>query len=266
MTSQILKTLNFMHFHRRRIFVATSFISTYSFMCYHSRTSQNEIFRMGVAGSLANVIVESGFHFLDTVNVRAKLYDGNISSLGMVKNIYSKEGLQGFSKGFSACFYGSVACGFIYFSLYKLFKIYIKEWFGADYNIAWTFFTASFAAEFFTLIVYYPFDLVKCRLQSKNYKFKYRNIPHAFRKEIKNGSILSLYQGSLPFLVTYCLCVSLQFTIYEYIMEFYRKKLGEGFKDKEFWINNFASAAGGAIGSGLTNAFDVVTINKQADP
>ena len=50
-------------------------------------------------------------------------------------------------------------------------------------------------------------------------------------------------------------------------MEFYRKKLGaEGFKKSEFWINNLASALGGAIGSGLTNAFDVVTINKQAEP
>lgn len=28
---------------------------------------------MGVAGSLANLIVEGGFHFVDTVNVRAKV-------------------------------------------------------------------------------------------------------------------------------------------------------------------------------------------------
>lgn len=103
----------------------------------------------------------------------------------MVKNIYAKEGIQGFSRGFSACFYGSIACGFIYFALYKLFKLYFREFFGETYNIAWTFFMASFVAEFFTLIVYYPYDLVKCRLQSKNYIFKYRNIPHAFKKEIQ---------------------------------------------------------------------------------
>lgn len=39
---------------------------------------------MGVAGSLANVIVEAGFHFVDTVNVRAKLHESNISSINMV--------------------------------------------------------------------------------------------------------------------------------------------------------------------------------------
>jgi len=82
----------------------------------------------------------------------------------MMRNIYKKEGLQGFSKGFSACFYGSIVCGFIYFSLYKFFKGFFKEKLGESYNIAWTFFLASFAAEFFTLLVYYPYDLIKCRL------------------------------------------------------------------------------------------------------
>ena len=77
---------------------------------------------MGVAGSLANLLVEAGFHFVDTVNVRAKVSDKHMSSIGMVKKIYRKEGLFGFSKGFSACFYGSVACGFLYFALYKLYK------------------------------------------------------------------------------------------------------------------------------------------------
>jgi hypothetical protein len=46
------------------------------------------------------------------------------------------------------------------------------------------FFLAAFVAEFFTLLIHYPYDLVKCRLQSKNFHFKYRNIPHAFKKEI----------------------------------------------------------------------------------
>jgi len=153
-----------MYFHRRRIAVATSFSALYGLCCYKSIGNSNEVFRMGVAGSLANVIVEAGFHFVDTVNVRTKVHDSNISSLRMVKSIYAKEGLYGFLKGFSACFYGSVVCGFLYFSLYKLFKIYFKNFFGETYNIAWTYFMASFAAEFFTLIVYYPYDLVKCRL------------------------------------------------------------------------------------------------------
>lgn len=153
-----------MHFHRRRVCVAGSFVSVYGLVCHHYTDHPMEIVRMGIAGSLANLVVESMFHFVDTVNVRAKLSDKSISSLNMARKIYTKEGLYGFSKGFSACFYGSVVCGFLYFSLYKLFKPYFKDYLGDDYNIAWTFFIASFVAEFFTLIVHYPYDLVKCRL------------------------------------------------------------------------------------------------------
>lgn len=119
---------------------------------------------MGIAGSVSNMIVEVIFHFLDTVNVRTKVSDKNMSSLNMIKNIYRKEGIGGFSKGFSACFYGSIACGFIYFSLYKIFKGMFKEWLGESVNIAWTFFFASLFAELITLLVYYPYDLIKCRL------------------------------------------------------------------------------------------------------
>ena len=105
-------------------------------------------------------------------------------------------------------FYGSVICGFIYFSGFKLLKNYFSETMEKS-NPTLTVFLASFIAEFFTLLVYYPYDLVKCRLQSKNYHFKYRSVPHAFHKEISQGSILSLYRGSLPFLITHTLMVSI---------------------------------------------------------
>ena len=62
------------------------------------------------------------------------------------------------------------------------------------------------------------------------------------------------------------MCVSLQFTIYEYIMKMSKIKYGENFKEHEFRVNMLASFLGGAIGSGLTNCFDVITINKQANP
>ena len=82
---------------------------------------------------------------------------------------------------------------------------------------------ASIFAESLTILVHFPYDLIKCRLQSKNYLFKYKNLPHAFRKEIKNNGFLSLYTGSFPFLITYVTFISLQFTIYEAVMDKYKK-------------------------------------------
>lgn len=45
-------------------------------------------------------------------------------------------------------------------------------------------------------------------------------------------------------------------------MKFYKVKYGDNFAEKEFNVNMMASFLGGAIGSGLTNSFDVITINK----
>lgn len=77
--------LNFMHFHRRRLLVSASFLSVYSFMCNKSINSPSEILRLGIAGSLTHLVVESMFHFVDTVNVQAKLSEKSISSLNMVR-------------------------------------------------------------------------------------------------------------------------------------------------------------------------------------
>ena len=48
----------------------------------------------------------------------------------MVRKIYQAEGIYGFSRGFSAMFYGSVICGFIYFAGYKFLKTYFQEQLG----------------------------------------------------------------------------------------------------------------------------------------
>ncbi len=86
---RLRKTVNFMYFHRRRITVAAGFCSAYGYLSYKAATPRcHEIVRLGVAASLANVIIEALFHFADTVNVRAKVSDGNDSSLKIVKKIY----------------------------------------------------------------------------------------------------------------------------------------------------------------------------------
>jgi hypothetical protein len=110
-----------------------------------------------------------------------------------VRSIFRSEGLAGFGKGFSACFYGSVFCGITYFSLYKLFKLKLYEILGDDCNPTYIFLLGSIIAEVFTIIVHFPFDLIKCRLQTKNFQFRYKNLPHAFRKEIRNNGFKALY-------------------------------------------------------------------------
>ena len=191
--NNLRQILNVLHFHRKQAFIGVAFCSGYGLLSYKAIRVENEILRMGIAGSIANIICESAFHAVDTVNIRAKASEHSISTLSMVNKIWRKEGLYGFSKGFSACFYGASICGFMYFSLYKAFKVYFTDYFGDSVDTAVSFLLASFCAELITLSVQYPYDLIKCRLQSVNYLFKYQNIPHAVTKEIKNNGIGALY-------------------------------------------------------------------------
>ncbi len=49
-------------------------------------------------------------------------------------------------------------------------------------------------------------------------------------------------------------------------MQSFKSHYAEGFKERETRLNMIAGFLGGAMGSALTNAFDVITINKQTQP
>lgn len=141
-------------------------MTLYGGLAYSAVNWKNEILRMGIAGSLANLCVETTFHFIDTVNIRTKaVATGAQENMGSIVNkIWQKEGLYGFGKGFSACFYGAAASGFLYFSLYKALKGTLKDVVGDKLEIGLIYMLASLVAEVFTLSIQYPYDLIKCRL------------------------------------------------------------------------------------------------------
>ena len=120
---------NQLYFQRRRILVSGGFCGLYFLACKDALNWKNDVLRMGIAGSLANLAVETSFHFIDTVNIRSKAQQGGEpqSMFSLVHKIWRKEGLYGFGKGFSACFYGAAACGFLYFALYKFLKNHFKD-------------------------------------------------------------------------------------------------------------------------------------------
>ena len=157
---------NQLYFQRRRMLVSGAFCTAYAYTCYDALNWKNDVLRMGVAGSLANIAVETGFHVIDTVNIRSKATTSGTERgfLSLVNKIWRKEGLYGFGKGFSACFYGAAACGFLYFALYKFLKGVFKDSFGSSVDMAVCYMLASFASETLTLLVQYPYDLIKCRL------------------------------------------------------------------------------------------------------
>ena len=88
MTDFTRRILNLLHFHRKQAMVASGFIGCTSIIGYKSLELENEILRMGVAGSIANIISESAFHAVDTVNIRAKASNKHVSTLSVVNKIW----------------------------------------------------------------------------------------------------------------------------------------------------------------------------------
>ena len=93
--------------HQKQIGVTIATCSGYSFLCYKSYFSENELLRFAVAGSIANLTIVSLFHFVDTVNIRSKSTMKPIPTGSLIRNIYKAEGMFGFGRGFSAAFYGA---------------------------------------------------------------------------------------------------------------------------------------------------------------
>lgn len=253
-------------FYQKRLIVFGGFTSAYGLALYKFRNHENEYFRMALAGSLANMFCEISFHFADTVNIRSKLHKANVNTFHMLNHIYMEEGLYGLSKGISACYYGSIVCGFLYFTLYKALKGYFNKYFGDKVHSSLIFLTASFVAETFTLLLYYPYDLIKSRLQTSNRVYQYKSLLHAFRKEVSENGVLSLYKGGAPFLIMFATTISLQFTVYESYIKYVKEKYIESWKNREVLHIVNASFLAGAIGSGVTNGLEVLVVTKQTKP
>lgn len=159
---------NIFYFQKRRIGVAVAFCGVYAYICKKTVDHPWEVVRLGVAGSIAHVFCECFFHVIDTVNIRSKVMDTSASqqrsNYQFIRKIYQKEGVYGFGRGFSACFYGSIFCGFSYFSIYKGVKLKLYETFGTEISPTLVFAAASIIAESITLLFHFPYDLIKCRL------------------------------------------------------------------------------------------------------
>lgn len=251
---------NFLHFYRRNIGWNFMGVSLYISFCYRAKSWENETLRMGVAGSIAHGTVEAAFHFFDTVNISAKANEAESHSTSqMVRRIYAKEGVVGFSRGIGAAMYGSYTSGFVYFIIYKWLKSNIPE-LGGFKNLL-----AGMIAETTAIMVKFPFDLIKCRLQSVNFIFKYSNWTHGLGVEYRKNGVRGLYSGALPYMVTYTTFTALQFSIYEWILVESKRRV-ENYAKWEFYLNMMAGCIGGGAAAAVTNGFEALTVQKQTQP
>ena len=67
-------------FHKRRIFATLAFCSGYGLFCKKMVNHPSESMRLGVAGSVAMMIMEVAFHVVDTVNIRSKVAEKKVAN------------------------------------------------------------------------------------------------------------------------------------------------------------------------------------------
>ena len=85
-------------YEARKYLTLTGFTGLYAYFCYKSRNAESEIFKVGVAGSLAVFAVEMSHFPMDLINNRNTLKGIN---KGSIKSLMTAANAEGVSKLFS---------------------------------------------------------------------------------------------------------------------------------------------------------------------
>mmetsp|Transcript_6444 Transcript_6444/g.7200 ORF Transcript_6444/g.7200 Transcript_6444/m.7200 type:complete len:355 (+) Transcript_6444:13-1077(+) len=254
---------------------------------------ENEVIRLGLAGLVSTLACELVSQPIDTLNIKSKVK----KNFGIVKFIKAK-GPSSLMRGIQPVLYGISISSFVYFILYKKLKDQIKIKMDQRnipkdslFSVFMMSAGASTLANSAAIGFYYPYDLVKTRMQIKG-KYNYKNVIDAFMK-IRNEKTTkwkgrNFFKGFGLYSITFISFMTLEFSIYETLMMWLAGKendknesLGpiseishnehhdgifEHKEDKKISHIIFASGIAGAIGGLLTNPLEYLTVNKQANP
>jgi len=101
----------------------------------------------------------------------------------MLKITYNKYGTYGVYRGFTTAYYSATLSGYTYFALYKGMKVKLREYFQpkTQAQVSAIYTVSSLLAEAISLVIQYPYEVVKVRMVGTNEKYNYKSIPHAFR-------------------------------------------------------------------------------------
>lgn len=252
---------------------------------------KSELYRMGLAGMASMMFVELACQPIDTLNMKAK-----ISKNFDIGRFIRVKGVTSLMRGIQPVLYGMAISSFIYFIMYKKLKDFAKvkmDKYNIDKKSLASVFImsagASTIANLIAISVYYPYDLVKTRMQIKG-NYNYRNIIDAFLKIRKEKTsqyrIQNFFKGLGFYSLTFIGFTTIEFSVYETLMMYLARQnqelkgsgssgelahdshegLFEHQEDKKLAHIIIASAIAGAIGGLLTNPLEFVTVHKQANP
>lgn len=132
--------------------------------------------------------------------------------------------------GVQPVLYGYLASGFVYFYFYKKIKMWMSVYLVDENSTGgerplWHIFMmsagASIIAELISLVLYYPYDLIKTRMQSMEEKYRYKNVTDASIKIMNESSqmkVMNFYKGSFLYGIAYVSFIGIEFSLYESLL------------------------------------------------
>lgn len=142
-----------------------------------SKKAKHESLWLAFAGAISACVTDCSTYSLDTINSRSKVLGEKMvkSKAEMVKACRS------LNRGISASFYGSLFYGYVYFYLYNNFKKILRPFYNGKPTPS-MYMGAAAMTEMMALSVYFPFELIKIRMQTCHERYNYKSVWDAFRQ------------------------------------------------------------------------------------
>ncbi|KAJ3087944.1 hypothetical protein HK102_009923 [Quaeritorhiza haematococci] len=193
-----------------------------------------------LAGGIAGTSVDTILYPLDTIKTRLQSKAGFRGSGGF-SGVYS---------GLSSAIAGSAPSAAAFFVTYELSKRQFRNILGED-NAVPTHMLAASLGEISALIVRVPTEVIKQRLQAKQYS----NIRSAVSSVYRNEGFLGFYRGYLMTVFREIPFSCIQFPLYEYLKKRVSHSRG---RPAESWEAAICGSFAGGVAAALTTPLDVL--------
>lgn len=145
---------------------------------------------------------------------------------GLMK-LYKQEGLRGYYKGFIPGLFG-VSHGAIQFMAYEEFKKLNSKYTGLAIDSkqsAITYITMAALSKIVAVVVTYPYQVVRSRLQDRQSNRNYNGIIDLTTKIMRNEGANGFYKGLTPNLLRVTPACCITFVVYENLMHFLKPRM-----------------------------------------
>ena len=154
--------------------------------------------------------------------------------------------------------------GFSYFYTYCSLKKLGHKTFEDNHKLPLLYFLSGIVAEYAALLLYFPFETVKVRMQSESHTYK--GLCDGLWHVLRTDGLRYIYKGYFWYASHYSVNYSLQIALYETFIDHYKTNYPHKYYgNEEYYIAQTAFLCG-MFGSACSNPLEVVAVHKQADP